>query len=229
MREHVCEAQNGAVFRFDGEVFRAVSWNNISPALQAYVENTPIRPGRESALRRVGLQKRLVHIPDMLADAECIVPDPYREGMRTALAVPLLKEHNLIGAIALHRREVRPFTEKQIALLKTFANQAVIAIENVRLFQELNESLEQQTATSGILGVIASSPTAIQPVLDTIAENAARVCGSYDALIRLVEGVSCDWRRTWPFGAGFRSRATTTRDSVGGRAVLDRELIHIED
>ena len=228
---HLCEAQNGAVFRFDGEVFRAVSWNNISPALQAYVENTPIRPGRESALRRVGLQKRLVHIPDMLADAECIVPDPYREEeMRTALAVPLLKEHNLIGAIALHRREVRPFTEKQIALLKTFANQAVIAIENVRLFQELNESLEQQTATSGILGVIASSPTAIQPVLDTIAENAARVCGSYDALIRLVEGDKLRLAAHYgPLVPGFDREQLLTRDSVGGRAVLDRELIHIED
>ena len=89
--------------------------------------------------------------------------------------------------------EVRPFSEKQIKLLETFADQAVIAIENVRLFQELTEALQQQTATSEILGVIASSPTDIQPVLDVIAENAARVCGSYDAMIRLVEGISSGW------------------------------------
>src|SRR4029450_5119803 len=134
----LCEAQNGAVFRFDGEVFRAVAWHNISPAMDAFVQSTPIRPGRESALRRVGLEKRPVHIPDMLADPEWIVPEPYREeGMRSNLAVPLLKENDLLGAIAIHRREVRPFTKAQIKLLEIFADQAVIAIENVRLFQEL--------------------------------------------------------------------------------------------
>ena len=175
----LCEAQNGAVFRFDGEVFRAVASNNISPALQAYIENTPIRPGRESALRRVGLEKRAVHIPDMLSDPECIVPESYREeGMRTNVAVPLLKEDNLIGAIAIHRTEVRPFTDQQIKLLETFADQAVIAIENVRLFQELKESLEQQTATSEILGVIASSPTDIQPVLDVVARECCASCAT---------------------------------------------------
>src|SRR5262249_51107255 len=150
-----------------------------------FVQNTPIPPGRESALRRVGLEKRPVHIPDMLADPECIVPEPYREeGIRTNLGVPLLKENELIGAIAIHRREVRPFTENQIKLLETFADQAVIAIENVRLFNELKESLEQQTATSEILGVIASSPTDIQPVLNVIAENATRLCGADDVNIR---------------------------------------------
>ena len=137
---HLCEAENGALFRFDGEVFRGVAWNNLSPELQAYVESTPIRPGRESSLRRVGLEKRPVHIPDMLADPECVVPEAYRqEGMRTNLSVPLLKENDLIGAIAIHRNEVRPFTETQIRLLETFADQAVIAIENVRLFQELKD------------------------------------------------------------------------------------------
>ena len=108
--------------------------------------------------------------------------------LRTLLATPLYRERVPIGAILIRRTEVRPFTDKQIALLKTFADQAVIAIENVRLFQELKESLEQQTATSEILGVIASSPTDIQPVLDVVAENAARLCEATDAQIRLVEG-----------------------------------------
>ena len=103
--------------------------------------------------------------------------------MRTHLAAPLLNQDELIGAIAIHRHEVRPFTAKQIRLLETFADQAVIAIENVRLFQELNEALEQQTATSEILGVIASSPTDIQPVLDAVASSAIRLCDANDAII----------------------------------------------
>src|SRR5262249_23568855 len=123
-------------------------------------------------------------------------------GLRTVLSTPLLREGVAIGAIYIRRREVRPFTERQIKLLETFADQAVIAIENARLFQELThktadleitnselrESLEQQTATSEILGVIASSPTDIQPVLDTMAEYSARLCGADDAVIRRIEG-----------------------------------------
>ena len=230
----LCEAKNGAVFRFDGEVFRAVVWNNVSPALGAFIESTPIRPGRESALRRVGLEKRPVHIPDMLADPECIVPEPYREeGMRTNLAVPLLKENNLIGAIAIHRREVRPFTENQIRLLETFADQAVIAIENVRLFQELKESLEQQTATSEVLGVIASSPTDIQPVLDVVAENAARVCGAKDAIIFRVKGDMLPLAASYgtpPLSTITRERGLPmSRGTVSGRAVIDGETIHVHD
>src|SRR5262245_43406734 len=228
----LCEAQNGAVFRFDGEVFRAVVWNNISPALDSFDQSTPIPPGRESALRRVGLEKRPVHIPDMLADPECLVPEPYKEeGMRTNLAVPLLKENDLIGAIAIHRREVRPFTENQIRLLETFAHQAVIAVENVRLFQELKKSLEQQTATSEVLGVIASSPTDIQPVLDAVAESATRLCSAKDAVIRLVEGnVLRLVAHQGPIPFSFApSELPINRSSVTGRAVVEGQPVHIED
>jgi GAF domain-containing protein len=233
----LCEAQNGAVFRFDGEAFRALAWNNVSPALQVYTGNTPIRPGRESALRRGGLEKRPVHIPDMLADPECIVPEAYREeGMRSNLAVPLLKENNLIGAIAIHRREVRPFTDTHIKLVSTFADQAVIAIENVRLFQELQarnrdltEALEQQTATSEILRVIASSPTDLQPVLDTVAESAARLCDALDAVIYRIDGESVQpvaHHGPVPLGQGGRPLA---RGLPAARAILDRQTLHIHD
>src|SRR5262249_51586001 len=108
-------------------------------------------------------------------------------GFRSYLSAPLCLHEEFVGELEARRLEVRPFTPAQIKLLETFADQAVIAIENVRLFNELKESLEQQTATSEILGVIASSPTDLQPVLDAIAQSAAQVCGSDDATIRLIE------------------------------------------
>ena len=128
-----------------------------------------------------------LHIPDVRAQNDFPMLGS-GSGLRTFLAVPLRQQGELIGALTARRTEVRPFTPAQIKLLETFADQAVIAIENVRLFQELKESLEQQTATSEILGVIASSPTDIQPVLDAVAENAARLCDADDAAIRRVEG-----------------------------------------
>ena len=128
-----------------------------------------------------------LHIPDR-REQNIIPPVGSVSEWRSWLGVPLRQQGELMGTLIARRMEVRPFTSPQIKLLETFADQAVIAIENVRLFQELKESLEQQTATSEILGVIAGSPTDIQPVLDTIAASAARICGANDAVIRLVEG-----------------------------------------
>src|SRR5262249_33849285 len=127
-----------------------------------------------------------LHVPDNREQPELRVR--VLGGWRTLLAVPLRQQGELIGSLNARRSEVRPFTPAQIKLLETFADQAVIAIENVRLFNELKESLEQQTATSEILGVIASSPTDIQPVLDAIAESAARLCDSIDAQIYRPDG-----------------------------------------
>jgi two-component system, NtrC family, sensor kinase len=148
----------------------------------------------------------------------------------------LLREGVPIGIIVIRRTEVRPFSEKQIALLKTFADQAVIAIENVRLFQELQvrnsdltEALEQQTATSQILGVIASSPTDIQPVLDVMAENAARLCDAKDAVIFRIDS---DVLQQVAVYGPMRAQAIPlrfTRGSPAGRAVVDRQTVHVRD
>ena len=164
------------------------------------------------------------------AASRIIIP---REGLgdwRTLLGVPLRLQEEFIGSLNARRIEVRPFTPAQIKLLETFADQAVIAIENVRLFQELKESLEQQTATSEILGVIASSPTDIQPVLDAIAQNAARVCGADDATIRLLEGEemvpAAHFGTIATPGTG---RRTLGFRSVGNQALAQRKTIHIPD
>ena len=128
-----------------------------------------------------------LHVPDVRAQNDFPTLGSV-SGFRTFLAVPLRQQGEFIGGLIARRIEVRPFTPAQIKLLETFADQAVIAIENVRLFQELKESLEQQTATSEILGVIASSPTDIQPVLDVVAENAARLCEATMLMIYRVDG-----------------------------------------
>src|SRR4029078_10335006 len=199
------------------------------------MENNSGRPGTETASRRAALERRTIHVPDVVAAAgfDAYQTDTYRrENRRSTLAVPLLKEDTLLGVIVTsYYDEVKPFTDNQIKLVETFADQAVIAIENVRLFQELTEALEQQTATSEILGVIASSPTDIQPVLNVIAENAARICGMPDVAIFRVEDDGYRVVATYgsaPVQAAGEIRPLD-RGSVAGRAMVDRQIIHIHD
>jgi GAF domain-containing protein len=168
-----------------------------------------------------------LHIPDIRAQND--FPTVGSAGSyRTHLTAPLRQQGELIGALIARRTEVRPFTPAQIKLLETFADQAVIAIENVRLFNELKESLEQQTATSEILGVIASSPTDIQPVLDVVAENAARLCDAVDGVIVRPEGDSL--RVVAKYGAmPVPEFLPFSRGFPAGRAIIDRQTIHVHD
>ena len=231
----LCDATSTVIWRLNGDRLQQATVYGPMPG-----PRMPLPVSRGSVVGRAVVDRQTVHIEDVAAEVDTEFPEAkalrQATGTRTTLAIPLMREGVPIGVVNIRRTDVRPFTEKQIALLRTFADQAVIAIENVRLFQELKESLEQQTATSEILGVIASSPTDIQPVLDTIAENAARVCSAEDASIRLVEG---NLLRL----AAHRGSIASLSDSHGvdvdsldrgrrwipARAVLDRETIHIHD
>jgi GAF domain-containing protein len=229
----LCEASFGVVHRFDGQVLTFDAHHNMTPdQVEQTKQRFPTRVTRGSASGRAILDRQVIQIEDVRVDPEYRMFDSQQVlNYRTVLAVPLLRDGTPIGTLGMWRREVKPFTEHQINLVKTFADQAVIAIENVRLFQELTEALQQQTATSEILGVIASSPTDIQPVLDAVAESAVRLCAAEDASIRLVDG------NLLRFGAHYGTIPMTgseqdrpvNRDSVMGRAVVDCQLIHIED
>jgi GAF domain-containing protein/anti-sigma regulatory factor (Ser/Thr protein kinase) len=189
---------------------------------------------RSTVSGRSMVDRRTVQVPDLqaagdeypLGQAQALVLNE-----RTSLATPLIRDGRGIGALLLRRGEVRPFTEKQLDLVKVFADQAVIAIENVRLFKETNEALEQQTATGDILKVIATSPTDVQPVLDAIAQNAARVCGASDAHVYRVDGDRLKQAaHVGPIpGLEPGESLPLNRESLIGRSIVDRLTIHIRD
>src|SRR2546428_11281133 len=168
--------------------------------------------------------RRTVHVPDARLD-----PELPQEGPQTRLSVPVLAENRLLGVIGLGRLEARPFTERQIHLVETFARQAAIAIENVRLFNETKEALERQTAISDILRVLSASPTDLGPVLDALAESAARFCGAEDATVMLLREEGYEQAAHYgPMGT-LVDRFALDRGSVTGRAILELRTVHAED
>jgi GAF domain-containing protein len=233
----LCEADKATITRQrDGAFYRAESFG-FSREFMDHVRDIPVVPDRGSATGRALLDGVAVHIPDVQTDPDYHFNEALRLGnYRTLLGVPMLREGTPIGVVTLTRTEARPFTEKQIELVTTFADQAAIAIENVRLFEEvqaktreLSEALVYQTGSGNILRVIASSPTDIAPVLRAIVESACELCEAYDAIVRLKDGdhlyssahygpipISTD---TWPIN----------RYSASGHAVIDKKPVHVHD
>jgi GAF domain-containing protein/anti-sigma regulatory factor (Ser/Thr protein kinase) len=225
----LCGARHGSLFRFDGELLHASAHHDVpTPTLEVLKRDYPMPPSGGYMSGRAILARRIVTIEDVLADELYESIAPQASGLRSMVGVPLLRDSTPVGVIVIVRSDPGPFTDRQIALLKTFADQAVIAIENVRLFTETKEALERQTATSEILRVISSSPTDLQPVLDAVAERAARLCSADDVKIHLVDGNTLRLAaQLGPIPALEVRPITPTRPI--GRAVLERRTIHVHD
>jgi two-component system, NtrC family, sensor kinase len=240
----LCEADHVWLFRRDAEVYRwAASYGHSKKEherIKRYMLTLPLAPGRGSLVGRTGLEGRAVQIPDVLADAEYSFPEVQKlGGYRTMLGVPLLREGMPIGVIVLQRTQVRPFTDKQAELATTFADQAVIAIENVRLFDEvqartteLTEALEQQTATAEVLRVISSSPGGLEPVFRAMLENAIRICEANFGNMYLREGELfrlAAAHNTPSVLVEERKRSPLQARGLFGRMVETKQVVHVAD
>jgi GAF domain-containing protein len=234
----LCEADSGFIYRREGETYRLASNHGFSRRFERFIRDHPIAPGRGTLAGRVVLESRTVHIPDVLADPDYTWTEAVESGeYRTMLGVPLPREGIPIGIIAMSRSTARPFSDSQIELLTTFADQAVIAIENVRLFEaeqqrtrELRESLQQQIATADVLEVISRSAFDLQQVFETLVESSVRLCGADKTFIYRFDGellhVAASFNAS-PQLLEFVARNSMRpgRQSGTGRAALERRTI----
>ena len=230
----ICDAKFGFLFRYDDGAFQPMAMLNVPSALADFMrQRGPYRPEPGLPLHRLLQTKKAVHTIDQ-ATEKVQTPSAKLAGARSHISVPMLKEGEIVGAVSIYRQEVRPFTDKQIELLTNFASQAVIAIENTRLLNELRESLQQQTATADVLKVISRSTFDLQAVLQTLVESAARLCDADKATItRQKDGVFFR-AEAYGFSREFIDYVRDVpvkpeRGTVTGRALLEGKIIHIAD
>jgi len=238
----LCQSDKGFINLRDGDLYRYAVNYGFSSEFEEYAKQNPMSPGRGTITGRAILEGKTIHIPDVLADLEYAGFGFQARGhYRSGLGVPLLRGGEAIGVFALTRSEVRPFTDKQIELVSTFADQAVIAIENARLFEEvkartedLRESLQQQTATADVLKVISRSTFDLQPVLDTLVSSACRLCEAEIGTIRYQDGST--YRLAAEYGCTpdwhdhlARQSPKPDRGSIFGRTIVEGGTIHIPD
>ena len=227
----LCEADAGHLALPVGDDYRSVAVSAMSPAMTEAIGSVSYAPGRGTAIGRALAERRPVQISDIGADSEHAARHAAEKGfIRTILGVPLMREGEAIGAFGLSRQRVEPFSHRQIELVRTFAEQAVIAIENTRLLNELRESLEQQTAIGEILRVISSSPSDVQPVLTSVAANAARICEAQFVDVIIVEDGRLRSRaRYGEIGRDIGDDVPVDRSTVMGRSICDQRPIQLED
>jgi two-component system, NtrC family, sensor kinase len=230
----LCEGNFAVLWQYDGEGLVGAAQHNVSPGFGELCRKTKLRLGPEGAVRKAALERRTVHVADITVEPGFSPVVLQHENARTVLAVPLLREKDLVGVIGIWRREVQPFTAQQVALVQTFADQAAIAIENARLLNELRESLQQQTATADVLKVISRSTFDLKSVLQTLVESAARLTEADKANItRQIEGVFYR-SESYGFSSEFMDRVRSMpvqpdRGNVSGRALLEGRSVHIPD
>ena len=237
----LCAAGAGNIFLRRGDRLELMASNGVSAENKADMAANPLAVGRESASGRAVLTGQVVHIPDIAADPDYAHVSTLAVGVRTMLGVPLLREGIPIGSISLARTLVQPFSDKQVQLVATFADQAVIAIENARLLgelrertEDLEESLEYQTATSDVLQVISRSTFDLHPVLDTLLQTAARLCNSDSGGVTVKDGDVFHYAAIYGVSDELtdvlRQRTLVPgRDTVAGRTVLEGRVVHLAD
>src|SRR3974390_2269121 len=231
----LCDANNAVIFRLEGDILRQVASYGGIPTTSHPSDGLPAN--RDTVSGRAVCDRRTIHVHDLASeDHEYPLGSRHAksDGHRTTLATPLLREGAPIGVILIRRMEVRPFSDRQIALLETFANQAVIAIENVRLFNETKETLEQQTATSEVLRVISSSPTDLAPVFETILGTATRLCEGNLAALWRYDGKRLVGAAQYNASPAFVSRymgavLEPSRQGPARLAALERRTVHVAD